>query len=63
MKTPTMTPAEVQQVEQQLTRLEKLTDMQLYQALVAMESDPAPEWCKVLVAKKVNAIMNQRLGL
>ena len=50
-------------LDAELKRLEKLTDMQLYEALDAMESDPAPEWVKDLVARKINSIFNQRLGL
>jgi len=50
-------------LDAELKRLENLTDMQLYEALDAMESDPAPEWVKDLVARKINSIFNQRLGL
>ena len=50
-------------LDAELKRLEDLTDMQLYEALDAMETDPAPEWVKDLVARKINSIFNQRLGL
>jgi hypothetical protein len=50
-------------MEQELRRLEALTDMQLYQALVAMETDPAPQSIKNLIARRINRIFNQRLGL
>ena len=50
-------------MERELDRLEALTDLQLYEALVAMEKDPAPQWVKDLVAKKINSIFNRRLGL
>lgn len=50
-------------MEQELLRLEALTDMQLYQALVAMETDPAPQSIKNLIACRINRIFNQRLGL
>jgi hypothetical protein len=50
-------------MEQELLRLEALTDMQLYQALVAMEMDPAPQSIKNLIARCINRIFNQRLGL
>lgn len=50
-------------LEAELSRLEVLTDVQLYEALVAMEDDPAPRWVKDLVARKINSIFNQRIGL
>lgn len=50
-------------MEQELRRLEALTDMQLYQALVAMETDPAPQYIKNLIARRINRIFNQRIGL
>ena len=50
-------------MEAELNRLEVLTDIQLYEALAAMEDDPAPEWVKQLIAKKINSIFNKRIGL
>lgn len=50
-------------LERELDRLEALTDIQLYEALVAMEDDPAPEYIKRLIAKKINSIFNKRIGL
>ena len=50
-------------LEAELDRLEGLTDIQLYEALAAMENDPAPEWVKRLVARKINSIFNTRIGL
>jgi len=50
-------------MEAELNRLEALTDIQLYEALVAMEDDPAPKWIKDLIAKKINSIFNKRIGL
>ena len=50
-------------MEQELNRLEALTDIQLYEALVAMENDPAPQYIKRLIAKKINSIFNKRIGL
>ena len=50
-------------MEQELNRLEALSDIQLYEALVAMENDPAPQWVKDLIAKKINSIFNKRIGL
>jgi hypothetical protein len=50
-------------MKQELDRLEALTDIQLYEALVAMENDPAPQYIKNLIAKKINSIFNKRIGL
>jgi hypothetical protein len=50
-------------MERELNRLEALTDIQLYEALVAIESDPAPQYIKNLIAKKINSIFNKRIGL
>lgn len=50
-------------MERELNRLEALTDIQLYEALVAMEDDPAPQYIKNLIAKKINSIFNKRIGL
>lgn len=51
------------QMERELDRLEALSDMQLYEALVAMENDPAPQYIKNLIARKINSIFNKRIGL
>ena len=51
------------QMERELDRLEALSDIQLYEALVAMENDPAPQYIKNLIAKKINSIFNERIGL
>ena len=50
-------------MEAELNRLEALSDIQLYEALVAMDDDPAPKWVKDLIARKINSIFNQRIGL
>ena len=50
-------------LERELNRLEALTDIQLYEALVAMDDDPAPQYIKNLIAKKINSIFNKRIGL
>ena len=50
-------------MERELDRLEALTDIQLYEALVAMENDPAPKYIKDLIAKRINSIFNRRIGL
>ena len=50
-------------LERELNRLEALSDIQLYDALVAMENDPAPQYIKRLIAKKINSIFNKRIGL
>ena len=50
-------------MEAELNRLEALTDIQLYEALVLMEDDPAPTHIKQLIAKKINSIFNKRIGL
>lgn len=50
-------------LEAELNRLEALSDIQLYEALVAMDDDPAPKWVKDLVARKINSIFNRRIGL
>ena len=50
-------------MERELNRLEALTDLQLYDVLVAMENDTAPQYIKDLIAKKINSIFNKRIGL
>lgn len=50
-------------MEKELNRLESLTDIQLYDVLTAMENDPAPQYIKNLIAKKINSIFNKRIGL
>jgi len=50
-------------MEAELDRLEALTDIQLYEALEAMEDDPAPKHIKQLIASKINSIFNKRIGL
>lgn len=50
-------------MERELDRLEALSDIQLHEALVAMESDPAPQYIKNLIAKRINSIFNRRIGL
>lgn len=50
-------------IEKELSRLEALTELQLLDVLVAMENDPAPNWVHELILKKVNSILNQRIGL
>ena len=49
-------------MEQELNRLEALTDIQLYDTLVAIENDPAPEYIKNIIVKKINSIFNKRIG-
>lgn len=51
------------ELERELSRLEALDELQLYEALIAMDNDPAPQWVKDLVYRKVRSILNQRLGI
>ncbi len=48
---------------EELTRLEACTDMQLLDAIMLLEADPAPEYIKTLILRKINSILNDRLGL
>ena len=50
-------------MEKQLARLEKLTDLQLLVVLDALDQDPAPQHIKDLILRKINSVMNQRIGL
>ena len=50
-------------MQQQLNRLAALTEMQLYEVLTALDDDLAPQYIKDLIARKINSILNQRLGL
>lgn len=51
------------QIEQELRRLDQLSDLQLLQIFEVMDADPAPQWVKDAIARKINNIMNRRLGL
>ena len=50
-------------MERELARLEAANDMQLLDAIMLIEDDPAPEYIKTLILRKINSIMNDRLGL
>lgn len=50
-------------VERELARLEAATDMQLIDAIMMIEDDPAPEYIKDMILRKINSILNDRLGL
>jgi len=50
-------------MEAELNRLEALTEWQLYQVMIMLDDDPAPEHIKQVIAAKVNSILNQRIGL
>jgi hypothetical protein len=50
-------------MERELARLESATDMQLLDALMLIEDDPAPQYIKDLILRKINSIMNDRLGI
>lgn len=49
-------------VDQELARLEQLSDFQLVKVLEALDSDPAPQSIKTMIVNKVNSIMNERLS-
>lgn len=51
--TPKMTPA----MQAQLARLSKLTRAQLQAILVVLPEDPAPDWCKDLIRKRVTELL------
>jgi hypothetical protein len=51
------------EIERELARLEQLNDLELYQCLDLLETDPAPAHIKKLILKKINSIFNQRIGL
>lgn len=50
-------------MERELSRLEKLNDMQLLDVIMKIDDDPAPAWAKDLIMRKINSIMNKRIGL
>ena len=50
-------------MERELARLEAATDMQLLDAIMMIEDDPAPQYIKELILRKINSILNDRLGL
>ena len=50
-------------MERELARLESATDMQLLDAIMLLDDDPAPQYIKNLIAKKINSIFNKRIGL
>ena len=50
-------------MERELARLEACTDMQLLDAIMLIEDDPAPQYIKDLIVRKINSIMNDRLGI
>ena len=50
-------------MERELNRLEACTDMQLLDALMLLDTDPAPEYIKTLILRKINSILNDRLGI
>jgi hypothetical protein len=50
-------------MERELARLEAATDMQLLDAIMMIEDDPAPQYIKDLILRKINSILNDRLGL
>lgn len=50
-------------MEKELTRLEALDDLKLYDCIVALEDDPAPQHVKTLILQKIRSILNQRIGI
>jgi hypothetical protein len=50
-------------MERELARLEGCTDMQLLDAIMLLDDDPAPEYIKTLILRKINSILNDRLGI
>lgn len=50
-------------MEQELARLEALTDLQLVELLGHLEDDPAPQEIRQLIANRVAQIFNDRLGI
>lgn len=50
-------------MERELARLEAATDMQLLDAIMMIEDDPAPQYIKDMILRKINSILNDRLGL
>ncbi len=48
---------------EELARLEACTDMQLLDAIMLLDTDPAPEYIKNMILRKINSILNDRLGL
>ena len=50
-------------VERELARLEAATDMQLLDAIMMIEDDPAPQYIKDMILRKINSILNDRLGI
>ena len=50
-------------MERELARLEAATDMQLLDAIMLLDDDPAPQYIKDLILRKINSILNDRLGI
>lgn len=50
-------------MERELARLEAATDMQLLDAIMLLDDDPAPQYIKDMILRKINAILNDRLGI
>ena len=50
-------------MERELARLESATDMQLLDAIMLLDDDPAPLYIKDMILRKINAILNDRLGI
>jgi hypothetical protein len=51
------------EMAEELARLEACTDMQLLDAIMLLEDDPAPPCIKDMILRKINSILNDRLGL
>lgn len=49
------------QMEEELSRLNALSNRQLQKVLALVPSDPGPEWTKVLIIDRINQILNKRL--
>ena len=50
-----------EELEEELSRLNALSNRQLQKVLTLVPSDPGPEWTKVLIIDRINQILNKRL--
>ena len=57
------TVAQLTAMQAELSRLEALTELQLLTVMEALDDDPAPEHIKDLILRKINSILNDRIGL
>jgi len=50
-------------MEQELARLEKLNELQLYAVLEALEEEKVPQHIKRIIANKIRQCLNAKIGM